>query len=549
MVVRMSQGDRVYGFLSVVLELAYPVDEEERALLEEVADDLAFALRGIELERQREENLWELRLMDSAIDSAMAPICFLDLHGRLTFVNSSFLKMWGYDSEEEVLGKPAADFMDLEYQWTEDAWIGDLSARRRDGSYFSVYLTANKVQTEDGQPICVMLSAVDTTDRRRAEEQLKQAHAFLKSLIDSVPDIIFHKDVEGRYQLVNRTMARFLGKAEEEILDRTDADILPPEEAERILAMDRQVMDGQISRIHEEVITTADDRSMVLETVKTPQLAPDGQVIGLFGVSRDITDRIAAENALREKEVARVAAVEASHMKDEFLAAMSHEIRTPLGGMTGFAQTLKRLSDRGRLSPDQFESIIENIVSSGRHLTNLVEDIMDITRIEAGHIEVNPEEVNLGQVLDSLASSFAEQARQKQMSVDFTSNPDLPSVRADGKRLNQILYNLIGNAIKYTEEGSVRVWAEIDSDRPDMVRVSVVDTGPGIDEKDQSKIFDRFTRLSGADKVTGAGLGLAITSRLVQLMGGRIWVESRLGRGAAFRFTLPVWAETAPART
>lgn len=256
-----------------------------------------------------------------------------------------------------------------------------------------------------------------------------------------------------------------------------------------------------------------------------------------------ILENLDAENELIEKQIAQAGAEHASKMKDEFLSFVGHELRTPLSGILGFAQTIQRLKDRGKLSEKKLESLLNNILDSGRHLATLVDDMLDIARIEAGKLKIEKEPVRLQEVADHVFLNLAGQAEEKGIGFEVQIPEKLPTVQADRLRLNQVFLNLVGNAVKFTEEGKVAVEAKM-NDSSEMVSISIKDTGPGIPEEYLPKIFNRFVRIESSGKIPGTGLGLAITKELVEKMGGRITASSEIKKGSEFIITLPVWKKT-----
>ncbi|MBK7757197.1 MAG: response regulator [Deltaproteobacteria bacterium] len=252
--------------------------------------------------------------------------------------------------------------------------------------------------------------------------------------------------------------------------------------------------------------------------------------------------RLAA--ALKEAESAREAAQRASRAKSDFIATVSHEIRTPMTAILGTMELLQHTP----LTPQQRDCVAV-INSGGDALLGVINHVLDLSRIESGHLELNLEPVELPALLDGVVLLFAGHAESRGLHLSLIEAPGLPArVMADGPRLRQVLVNLLGNAIKFTERGSVRLFAEPDAEAPGVIRLSVIDTGVGVPEADQQRIFDAFSQLGGPARSRGTGLGLNISRRLARAMGGELSVKSAPGAGSAFTFTLsPVWlAEPLP---
>ncbi len=251
--------------------------------------------------------------------------------------------------------------------------------------------------------------------------------------------------------------------------------------------------------------------------------------------------RIRVDERLQNVEVARRSAEEANRTKSEFLATVSHEIRTPLHNIMGTVQTMRRMLDRKKLTDEYRDGALDDILNSSRHLAGIIDDILEVSRIESGRIEVSLGRVELAEVADNLGSNLHGVARNKGLELTFDIPKDLPPLQADRKRLSQVIINLAGNAIKFTQQGWVRVSAGMEPDQPGLVRVDVADSGPGVPPERHEQIFERFERLDTSGAIPGTGLGLSICRKLVSMMGGRIWLDSQPGQGATFHFTVPVW--------
>jgi signal transduction histidine kinase len=248
---------------------------------------------------------------------------------------------------------------------------------------------------------------------------------------------------------------------------------------------------------------------------------------------------LAIQNARLFREVeekGRQLAVASQH-KSQFLANMSHELRTPLNAVLGYTELI--LDETFGEVPEPIRDSLERARNSGQHLLGLINDVLDLSKIEAGQLTLSLADYAMEEVTQAVATSVESLAAEKKLALRVIVPPDLPPGRGDSRRIAQVLLNLVGNAIKFTEAGEVRVEVTL---ADDTFVVSVADTGPGISEADQAKIFEEFQQAdsSSTRKKGGTGLGLAIAKRIVEMHGGRIWVESRLGRGSTFRFALPV---------
>ncbi|WP_199247926.1 ATP-binding protein [[Phormidium] sp. ETS-05] len=370
-------------------------------------------------------------------------------------------------------------------------------------------------------------------EQRVAERtaELQEQRHFLRRVIDSNPNIIFVKEEKGRFVLANQALAKVYGTTVEALIGKTDADFNHhQEEVEHYWQSDREVMATGCPQILEETITTATGERRYLETIKIPLQTATPQ---LLGVGVDITDRKQFEEQLQQ---AKETADAANQAKSEFLAAMSHELRTPLNGILGYAQILQRASD---LNPKHRHGI-EIIEQAGSHLLALINDILDLAKIEARKMELFPKDFHLPSFLSGVAEITRIRAEKKGINFYYLPDPHLPAgVWADEKRLRQVLINLLGNAIKFTHEGSVTFKAQVlaPGEDPAKIRFIIADTGVGMTPEQLPKIFLPFEQVGdGSKRTEGTGLGLAICRQIVAMMGSEIQVSSTWGKGSTFWF-------------
>ncbi|HEX7911434.1 MAG TPA: ATP-binding protein [Paraburkholderia sp.] len=389
-------------------------------------------------------------------------------------------------------------------------------------------------------------------ERQHAEEAARASEHFLDSIIENIPDMIFVKDAATlRFVRFNKAGEQLLGARREELIGKSVHDLFPAQEADFFALKDRDVLESRLLvDVPEEPVHTRHGPRLV-HTMKIPILDVRGEPQFLLGISRDITEQKRAEEELRryrehledmirertaELAVAKELADTANQAKSDFLAHMSHEVRTPLNGILGYAQILKRDKSLDQRQADG----ITVIQRSGEHLLAIINDILDMAKIEAGKVELSLSEIMLARFIHFIAETIRVKAAEKGLTFACEMAPDLPAgVRVDELRLRQVLLNLLSNAIKFTETGSVRL--RVGCLPPERLRFEVQDTGIGIEETHLETIFRPFEQVSDTrHRVGGTGLGLAISRQLVRLMGGEIHVESHHGAGSTFSFELNV---------
>jgi two-component system sensor histidine kinase/response regulator len=483
-------------------------------------------------------------ILSAVIEGTADSIFVKDLKGRYLMMNPAGAKFLGR-SIEEIVNKtdmelyPAqtarqfieADLIVLDGGKTK-IFEGTATAR---GLVRDYLVTKSVYRNEQGKVIGLIGISHDITERKRAEETLLQERIFLRTLIDNIPDSIYVKDTACRKIIANPADLRNIGvHSEAEVLGKDDFAMFPKELAEGFFADDQLVLlTGQPVLNREEYLIDKKGEKRWILTTKIPSRDVNGQIVGLIGLGRDITERKAMELDL---EHARDAALESARLKSEFLANMSHEIRTPMNGVIGMTGLLLDTE----LTEDQ-RDFAETIRSSGDSLLTIINDILDFSKIEAGKLQFEILDFDLNNAVEGAVELLAERARDKKLELASLIYADVSrDLRGDPGRLRQILTNLIGNAVKFTEHGEVIVRAEKESETETdiVVRFSVSDTGIGISEAAQQTLFQAFTQADGSTtrKYGGTGLGLAISRQLVGLMGGEIGIISAPGEGSTFWF-------------
>ena len=499
-----------------------------------------------EAEAQLERERYLLHaLMDGVSDS----IYFKDADSRFIRVSRGLAKKFGLPNEDAAVGKTDADFFSEEHA---QAALEDERAIMHGGAPI---LAKEERETWDGERETWCLTTKmalhdpngnvvgtfgisrDITEKKRSKAQLARERDLLKTIIDNVPNQIFVKDRAGRFILANAAILKQLGVSSiDEVIGKTDYDFSPAELACEYVADDQIVMRGGEPLIDQEETTQGPNKEEIcLLTSRVPLRRPDGEIIGLVGIGQDITDRKREQETLQN---ALKIAKNASQAKSDFLANMSHEIRTPLNAIIGMTALVldTELTD----TQQEFLSMIKE---SGNTLLSVINDILDFSKIEAGKLELDPVEFDLRDQLGNTMKSLAFRAHGKNLELTFRVDPAVPSVFCgDIGRLRQIIVNLVANGVKFTDEGEVRVEVHCKAltDETAHLQFSVSDTGIGIPKEKCATIFREFEQAdtSTTRSYGGTGLGLAISTSLVELMGGKIWVESQIGRGSTFHFSV-----------
>jgi PAS domain S-box-containing protein len=370
------------------------------------------------------------------------------------------------------------------------------------------------------------------TERNQADQELRESEGRMKALIGTIDEVVFELDVNGTYKNIWTIDESLLVRPKAELLGRRATEFLGTDLMDPVLKIFKRVLKtGKVESI--EYSLPLPVKTWFLARVSAIP-SPDGKPTTICMTARDITARKLTEEELRRTSEA---AESASRAKSEFLANISHEIRTPMNGILGLTDLMLDSS----VTSEQKE-YLEMIKVSGDSLMELLNAILDLSKIEAGKLELEPIEFSLLTRLAETLKMMQFRAKQKGLELDWHSGPDVPeSVVGDPTRLRQVLVNLVGNAIKFTEHGRIVVGVQTQEISQESVELHfrVQDSGIGIANDKQKMIFEAFTQADSSTtrKYGGTGLGLSITSRLVELMGGRIWVESVPGQGSTFHFT------------
>ena len=474
------------------------------------------------------------------------------IDGYITFATGKAFHLTDYDLDE-LVGMNYSDIIDVE--WLEiaqekycrqvekniDETFLEFAIRTKYGDLKWVEQTAVLI-TENNIPVGFQCVIKDISEKKEMEEivrkyeiELVQNQERLQSILDNATSLIYIKDLDGRYVLVNRQFKEVLNVTESIVIGRTDFDFVNEEQARRFKETDEMVIKSCKPQELEEFVEMPDGKHTMLIT-KFPLINAQNKLYGISGIATDITERVMQrEELIQAKKVAE----DAKRLQEQFLANMSHEIRTPMNGIQGMTDLLLDTP----LTEKQFD-FAKTIKRSADNLVVIINDILDFSKIKAGKLTIEKIDFDLHEIVENVSAVFRHKVKEKglQFSVDLDKN--IPSVlKGDPYRLNQILVNLVGNAIKFTHEGKVALKIHVRENKGYGVILDffVSDSGIGINNEKINEIFESFTQASieTSRKYGGSGLGLAITKQLLEMQNGKIGVESEVGKGSTFHFSLP----------
>ncbi|MGE5657608.1 MAG: PAS domain S-box protein [Actinomycetota bacterium] len=504
------------------------------------------------LENERKQAEINLRISQSRfagiLELASDAIISINPNQQITLFNKGAEQIFGYESEE-VLGQPLTMLMPLRFAEVYSQQVSQsisnkyltrrmteqkaIFGRRKDGTEFPAEVSISKLESDSEVILTAFLR--DITTRQQAEEALLHQKELFQTIVDHIPVMIALFNEQGQIEFINPEMERILGWS---LADWQQKNILAecyPDPVEC-----QSVVENMLSTTGKwQDLTPLNASGQRLQTSWANVRLSNGKSLG---IGQDISERKHTELALRQ---AMEAAEAANLAKSIFLANMSHELRTPLNVILGFAQVMTHDSC---LTPNQQEDL-QTIRRSGDHLLSLIDDVLDLSKIEAGHCTVEESSFDLITLLHSLRNMFAERASSKGLDLIFEIAPDVPRfIFADAQKLRQVLLNLLSNAIKFTKQGSIRLQVsnkaastEAAPTTQTILQFVMADTGVGIASEELNTIFDAFVQAqAGKRSTSGTGLGLTISRKLLELMGGEIAVRSTPGQGSTFSFTLPV---------
>lgn len=507
--------------------------------LSSISRDISERKRSEEKLKKSEEKY------QSVVNNVKEVIFQTDADGLWTFLNPAWEEITGFTLDESI-GQNFLNYVHPDDRQKNYEKFVPLIERKKeycrhviryltkDGGFRWIEVFARLTLDDEDKIIGTTGTLSDITDRVIAEEEIIKSKAQLNAILDNIPLLSWLKNDSLRYIAVNEPFASSLHLKADDIVGMTDLEIFPESIAIKNIEDDLEVIKAGKHKFVELPIIIDGETKQWVESFKTPIFNENGEVIGITGLERDITERKKSEEELKK---AREVADKANRAKSIFLANMSHEIRTPMNAILGFAELLKN-----QISDKKQKDYLNGISISGNNLLRLINDILDLSKIEAGKIDIQNETVNVFSLLSEIRQIFSLKILEKELSFSIDIAQELPHyLFLDEMRLRQIFLNLVGNSIKFTNRGSVTV--KIYCDNIDNLKntlnlyIEVIDTGIGIAKDEQSSIFEAFKQQEGQStrKYGGTGLGLTITKRLVELMNGNIFIESEVGRGTTFK--------------
>jgi PAS domain S-box-containing protein len=570
------------------------------AELERQQADAKLRELNAELEKRVEERTAESRRLAALIEATTDFVGMADLQGRPIYINRAGRRMVGLGDEEDISQIPMLEFYPAHVQPIiqeavqqirhGEAWAGEISILHQDGREIPISQVSFMLFTPEGQPDYMTAIIRDISQRKRVEAELQQAKEVaelaraeaeaaltksrrLAAIIEAMPEYVGIADAQGNSLYVNQAGRRMVGKPPRDDAPWNVINCYPPEALPHLQGMFEAMQHGE-SWSGESVLLHRDGHHIPADHIVFPLRNTAGQIESYAAVIRDITERKRAETELQQAKDAAEAATEA---KSAFLASMSHELRTPLTAIIGYTELLQ--DDASELGFGELLPKLGRIHTAGSHLLSLINDILDFSKIEAGKMELYLETFDLAELINNLVITTQPLIEKNHNRLQVKTAPDLGLMLADQTRLRQVLLNLLSNAAKFTEGGTVTLTVERETTNsrgagehtssgtpkggwsggddftpapllprsPAQIVFRVSDTGIGMTSAQVARLFEPFSQAdsSTTKKFGGTGLGLTISRRFCQMMGGDITVESEPGRGSTFTIRLPL-AETVP---
>jgi|GEM_PF-1700957 len=484
----------------------------------------------------------ELRFR-TLLENARDGILVADINTKKFIMSNKMMcKMLGY-SPEEIKSLSVADIhpekdlgraLETFEKQVKEEFVSntEIPVKRKDGTVF--YADINSSLINVGGKTYLMGLFRDTTERRRANEALKESEERYRNLAEAAHDAIFIIDCDNRIQYINSFAAKNIGVLPEELIGRELEKVFLPEQSEQMKRhLQKICLLGEPFYTEERLLLQ--DQEHWQSSWLVPIKDNSGKVKAVMGISRDITEIKRTEDALR---IAKVEAESANMVKTNFLHTMSHELRTPLNAILGFSEMLKH-ETQGELNEKQ-KHFVDNIIEGGNNLLDVIGRILEVVRTDEGTIGLGIEKIEVHETVNEVLRVIKDKVASNNIIMELKIDPRLEYMRVDKQKLKKILINLLDNAVKFGKQGGI-IKINIKKDK-DMVRFSISDNGIGIKEEDMRNLFRKFTQLDSGwnRKYGGIGIGLAIAKQFVELQGGTITAESKYGEGSTFTFTLPI---------
>jgi PAS domain S-box-containing protein len=474
----------------------------------------------------------------SLIEASLDPLVTIGRDGKITDVNSATEKVTGL-SRNDLIGTDFSDY----FTEPEKALVGykhvfidgevrdyPLDIQHRDGLIIPVLYNASVYRDEYGEVIGVFAAARDITELKKAKEKIQS----LANAVESSDDAIITMSLEGVIASWNKGAEQVYGYLAEEVLGKNISILEPDSLKGNIKQLVEKIKQGERIQHYETLRLRKDSTIINVSVTHSPVFDKSGELVDISIIARDITDKKIAEKLLQEKQMAEVANL----TKNEFLAKISHELRTPLNSIIGFSDMLHEQM-YGELNKKQMR-YVENISKSGNHLLKLINNILDISKIEAGKMELSYKDFELASRLNMIQNILYPIADKKNIKIEINMDSKLGNICADEDKFVQIMYNLVDNAIKYSYKNNpVRIGAR---KKGDLVEITVKDSGLGVEIENQNKLFKPFSQIDSytSEKSQGTGLGLSLVKQIVHMHGGYVWFRSNSNEGSIFAFAIPI---------
>ncbi len=557
----LAYEGHVYGALTIYACEFDAFDDAEIKLLLGMAGDLAFGIRTFRMREEHSKAEKQVQLQASALSAAANAIVITDLRGDILWVNPAFTSLTGYASGEVIGGNPrrlksgkhTPEFYKQLWDTVKSGhvWTGEVVNKKKDGTLYTEDMTITPVRNERGEIANFVAIKQDITEWKRTAEKIQEQTERFQQLADSIQEGFWIRQLNpSRLLYINPGFEKIIGRPCPDISKAQNIllEAVVPEHRQRVL----EILEVHQAELEFEIQWPDGTRRWIWAR-KFPIRNKAGEVYRTAGIALDVTERkqaLATIQRAKEELEERVATrteelqtvnqqleirnrevEEATQHKSEFLASMSHELRTPLNAIIGFSDLLaecQEVKDDTKLT-----RYLGHVQKASRHLLQLINDVLDLTKVEAGKLELQPEEISLDVLINEVMATINPLAAQKCLELTRNILPGLQLV-TDYTRFKQVLFNLFSNAVKFTPEGgSIGIEA---GEEGEFVAISVIDSGIGIAPENLDKVFEEFKQLSigtsGAKQ--GTGLGLTISRRLVEQQGGTIEVQSELGKGSRF---------------